>query len=320
MRLLALVAVLWGASAAHAGRATLETEFGTDPVRLTFLPLSKGTVRATLTSTVPAPLVFELVDPAGKVRAVHEGLVATYTLESACNPGPRSGHWSVRVSSAQPLRVPIGPGSVSLSVQFPTSENGVLLTAADVAALAAAPAPAAERRAQLEPLVTLLRKGDARAAAQELGALVKQQGAGAGERARSADWVRWVLREAFLSRSTELLGAARKFREAGAAEVTLLAEVERSEKLLREMRAGMRTTVQLLDPGTLRPGERILVGAKELRAHRERIRDALEAQQAQLILARVRLERHMDAARELLAGLALVRPELRRAAGLGAPD
>ncbi len=33
-----------------------------------------------------------------------------------------------------------------------------------------------------------------------------------------------------------------------------------------------------------------------------------------------RLERHMDAARELLAGLALVRPELRRAAGLGAPD
>ena len=63
-----------------------------------------------------------------------------------------------------------------------------------------------------------------------------------------------------------------------------------------------------------------LVGAKELRAHRERIRDALEAQQAQLILARVRLERHMDAARELLAGLALVRPELRRAAGLGAPD
>ena len=320
MRLLALVSVLACATAAHAGRATLETEFGGGPVRLTFLPLSKGTVRATLTSTVRTSLVFELIDSNGKVRAVREGLVAAYTLESACEPGPHSGHWSVRVSSAQPPRVPIGPGSVSLSVQFPTSEDGVLLTAADLAALAAAPLPSDERRAQLEPLVTLLRKGDARAAAQQLEALVKQQAAGAGERARSTDWVRWVLREAFLWRSTELLEAARKFREAGTAEGTLLAEVGRSEKLLKEMRAGMRTTVQLLDADTLRPGERVLVGAPELRAYRERIRDALEAQQAQLILARVKLERRMDAARESLAGLALVRRELRSAAGLVAPD
>ncbi|MCZ6574803.1 MAG: hypothetical protein O7C98_16750 [Planctomycetota bacterium] len=321
MRLLALVAVLGCAAAAHAGRAALETELAGDPVQLPFRPLTKGTIRATLTSSLREPLVFELVDPAGKVRAVHRGLITVYTLESACDPAVLAGPWGVRVSTARPVaRMLAGGGSVSLSVYFPTRGAERMLTSADVAALAVDPVPAAERRAQLEPLVALLRKGDTRAAARGLAALVRRQAAGAGERAESAHWVRWVLHEAFLSRRAELLVAARKFRKAGAAEATLLAEVERSDKLLRELRAGMRTTVQLLDPHTLRPGERVLVSAKELRAYHDRIRDALEAQQAQLILARVKLERRMDDAHELMARLAAARLELLRAVGLGAPD
>ena len=320
MRLPALALVLACAAAAHAGRATLETEFGGDAVNLHFRPLSKGTVRATLIGTVRVPLLFELVDPDGRVRAAHKGLVTAYTLESACDPVSQPGHWGVRVSEVEAApRLLIGPGSISLSVRFPTAEAGVLLTVADVAALAGARAPEERYRPQLEPLVVLLRAGDTAPAARELAAIV-QRASGAGERAEFAGWLRWVLREAFLSKSSDLLAAARNFRGAAEAEATLLAEARRIEKLMAELRAGMRTSVQLLDLETLGPGDKVLAGAKELRAYHERTRDALEAQQAQLILARVRLERRMEGAREPLAGLARARTELRRAAGLKVPD